>query len=99
MDDLLTKTGGDVRLIEKELGITANDWYDKLFDKVEPTVLLRFDIDNPMQLRVPKGNEETADVLLWKPRGKNAGGWDEAVIDPLPLTEDLLNNAKQIQIK
>jgi hypothetical protein len=59
----------------------------------------RFDIDKPLQLRVPTGNEATADILLWKPKGKNAGGWSEAVIDPLPLTKNLLNNAKQIKIK
>ena len=47
----------------------------------------------------PVADEATADALLWKPRGNNAGGWNEAVIDPLPLTEDLLNNAQQIQIK
>lgn len=99
MDALLARTGGDVKLIEKELGIPENNWYNDLFETDKPTVLVRIDIDNPQGIRMASGNEKTANEL-WISGGKNSGGWNEAVINPIPLTGDIWkNNIREIVVK
>ena len=77
MDNLLSKTGNDVRKITTELGIDASEWAGR--------DLVRIDILDPKSLnvRMPSGNELGANNK-WIPGGKTSGGRPEAVIDNIP---------------
>lgn len=78
MDDLITKSHGEISIIEQELGIPAGNWK---FHKI-----VRIDIPKPRKLhiRIPSGNEVGANDL-WIPGGKLPNGYSESVIDPIPL--------------
>ncbi len=87
MDELLLKTGGDISLIEKELGIPAGTWSNRINDPLKPDKLVRIDINNSQNhnLRMATGREDGANTL-WLPGGKTSEGFSEAVIDPIPIT-------------
>ena len=87
MDDLLLKAGGNLSVIEKELGIPFGLWKNK--------ELVRINISKPreLNLRIPSGNESGANNL-WLPGGKLPKGYNEAVINQIPAgkyTETILN--------
>lgn len=77
IDKLLRDTGGDISLIEKELGIPSGSWAGK--------EIVRIDIPNPQSigLRMPSGNESGANPL-WIPGGRLPNGKAEAVVDVIP---------------
>lgn len=74
-DDMIARSGGDVRRLETMLGL-------------DPGALgsspVRVDVPAPSGLRVPSGNELGANSY-WKPGGVTSGGIPEATIDPTPL--------------
>lgn len=74
VDDLIEKTGGDPRAMERELGLP-----DGFFDSNK---VVRVDIDHPgdFGLRMPSGNEAGANDQ-WIPGGLLPNGVSEAVID------------------
>ncbi len=74
VDDLIAKTGGDPRAMERELGLP-----DGFFDTNQ---VVRVDVDNPRDfgLRMPSGNEAGANDQ-WLPGGLLPNGVSEAVID------------------
>lgn len=74
MDNLLSKSGGSLSYIEKELGIPDGWW--------KGTELVRIDITNPTKLRIPNGNESGANDL-WLPGGKLPTGYLESVVDAI----------------
>lgn len=76
VDNLLATTGGDISLIEKELGIPEGSWAGK--------ELVRIDIPDTKasNIRVPSGNEAGANVE-WIPGGELPTGQREAVVDQL----------------
>ncbi len=76
-DAVIARTGGDPRLMEKELGLTDGYLGEK------PNLIA---IDNPSGLRVPSGNETGANEH-WIPGGFTSGGVREAVVDPIPPTD------------
>ncbi|MCB2377404.1 DUF6531 domain-containing protein [Hymenobacter sp. BT635] len=82
IDGVLSRSNGDVALIEKELGIKPgpNGWQGK-------GGIVRVDIQNPekFNLRMPNGNEGGANEL-WEPGGFVPGGSPEAVVDPIPAS-------------
>lgn len=82
MDRLLKQANGDVRVIEKTLGIPKNLWRKKL-SKGDRLLRINFTPTKDSNLRIPDGNEIGADGLLWKPGGKTINGLDEAVVNPL----------------
>lgn len=86
MDALLAKTGGDIDLIQIELGIPDNIWKNAINDPGKPTKLVRIDIHDPIGLRMALGKESTANKL-WIPGGKTPEGWNEAVVNPFPKTD------------
>ena len=77
LDSLLKKANGDMRVVEKELGIPEGAWQGK--------ELARIDIPNPrdINLRMPTGNEDGANEL-WLPGGKLPTGYSEAVVNSIP---------------
>jgi hypothetical protein len=77
MDDVLRKAGGDVSVVEKELGIPKGVWQGE--------ELVRIDIPSPGKhdLRMPTGNELGANPE-WLPGGKLPTGFDEAVTNQIP---------------
>ena len=79
VDDLLKRTGGDVSKIEKELGIPAGKWTERIENGNQ---LMRFDInkENLKDLRMSTGNESGANEE-WLPGGYTPRGNSEAVID------------------
>ncbi len=76
-EGIIKRTGGDPRLMEKELGLNAGDLGDK------PNLIT---IDNPGGLRVPSGNETGANEH-WVRGGYTSGGIREAVVDPIPPSD------------
>ncbi|MGQ1892062.1 hypothetical protein ACT29H_16620, partial [Thermophagus sp. OGC60D27] len=87
MDDLLTKTGGDITKIEKELGIPEGLW--------EGQELSRIDIPDLSDLnkRMSSGNEIGANEL-WMPGGKTPAGYSEVVVDQIPKGKYIENPIK-----
>jgi hypothetical protein len=87
MDNLLTKTGGDISKIEKELGIPEGLW--------EGQELSRIDISDLSNLnkRMPSGNEIGANEL-WMPGGKTPAGYSEVVVDQIPKGKYIENPIK-----
>ncbi len=75
---MLRKANGDVRIIEKELGIDPGAWQGK-------GGIYRIDVNNPenFNLRLPSGNEAGANSN-WVPGGYTSGGKPEAVTNPIP---------------
>jgi len=80
IDDVLLKAGGNVSIIEEELGIPNGAWQDK-------GGIYRIDIQSPesFNLRIPNGSEAGANVL-WEPGGYTSGGEIEAVTDAIPIS-------------
>jgi len=78
MDALMTRTGGDIGKIERELGIDPGEWQ-------QYGQLSRVDVPDPrsLNLRIPNGNESGANPN-WLPGGKLPGGGSEAVVDKIP---------------
>ena len=77
MDGMLARAGGNIAVLEKELGIPAGAWQGK--------ELVRIDVPSPrsLGLRLPSGNEAGANAL-WIPGGKLPTGQLEAVVDAIP---------------
>lgn len=73
-DQLLARTNGDKRALEKALGLPDN--------ALETSTLVRIDIPAPrdLNLRIPSGREAGANEF-WIPGGKLPDGSSEAVID------------------
>ena len=88
MDDLLIKTGGDISLIETELGIPTGTWNNRINDPLKPDKLIRVDIKKSKNhnLRMATGNEDAANDL-WLPGGKTPKNHLEAVINPVSASE------------
>jgi hypothetical protein len=83
LDDLLKATGGNIALIEKELGIPDGAW--QLTKDGKPRQLVRIDIAKvrDLNLRMPTGREAGANEL-WLPGGRLPTGYREAVVDRIP---------------
>ncbi len=91
MDDLLQRTGNNVAMIEKELGIPEGTWSNRINDPLKPDKLVRIDVKNSKNhnLRMASGNEDGANSL-WLPGGKTPEGLSEAVIDPISASQTSL---------
>ena len=72
-DDLIVQSGGDVRKLEKLLGLD---------DGYLGTTPYRIDVESPSGLRMSDGNELGANEY-WIPRGKTSGGVTEATVDQI----------------
>lgn len=74
MDDLISKSSGNLNYVENQLGIPQNSWKN--------STIIRIDIQKPKKhhLRIPSGNETGANEL-WIPGGKLPNGYRESVID------------------
>ncbi|MEM5549089.1 RHS repeat-associated core domain-containing protein, partial [Pseudoalteromonas fuliginea] len=77
MDGILTRSSGDMALIEEELGIPAGGW------QKNEMVIIEVSDPNKHNVRIPTGREDGANEL-WLPGGKLPTGHDEAVIDAIP---------------
>ena len=73
VDDVITQSAGDLRLIEKKLGLPEQYLSSGDIQLAE--------IPNPTGLRMPSGNERGANVQ-WIPGGQTSGGIPEAIIEP-----------------
>lgn len=73
-DELLARTAGDPRALERALGLPEG--------QLDGQTLMRVDFDRPaeLDLRMPSGNEAGANEL-WIPGGRLPDGSAEAVID------------------
>lgn len=80
-DDVIGRSGGDVRTIEKLLGLSKGDLGD---------APVRIEIPNPTGLRMPSDNEAGANKF-WLPGGYTSGRIPEAAIDPTPLNQAIIN--------
>lgn len=74
---MLSRSNGDVLVIETQLGIPSGAWQGK--------DLVRIDILAPRELglRMPSGNESRANPL-WIPGGELPTGQLEAVVNSIP---------------
>jgi hypothetical protein len=72
-DNLIAQAGGDVNKLTDLLGLNRGDL---------GTSPYRINIDNPLGLRMPDGNEAGANIN-WIPGGKTSGGIFEATIDQI----------------
>lgn len=81
---LLARTAGDKRAMEKALGLPE--------DFLESNTLVRVDIPAPreLNLRIPSGNEAGANEF-WIPGGKLPNGDSEAVIDAGAISAKIFN--------
>jgi hypothetical protein len=77
---VLSRSNGDVGLLEKEMGIEAGPWGWQ-----GKGGIVRIDVQNPenLNLRMALGNEGGANKL-WEPGGFVPGGSPEAVVDQIP---------------
>ncbi len=73
-DELIRSSRGDVRKLEKMLGLNSGDLGNNP---------VRVDIHDNKSLRIPNGNEYGANEK-WVPGGTTKGGIPEAVVDPIP---------------
>ncbi len=87
MNNLISKTGGDIAKIEKELCIPEGFWQGE--------ELVRIDIDDLSDLnkRIPSGKETGANEF-WIPGGKTPTGYLEIVIDQIPKGKYIENTIK-----
>jgi hypothetical protein len=75
-DELMTKTGGDLSLIEKELALKEGTLTG------DNAVIAWIKKEDFSDIKMPSGREAGANPDLWIPGGKTAnGGWSEAVMD------------------
>jgi hypothetical protein len=75
-DKLMTKTGGDLSLIEKELALKEGTLTG------DNAVIAWIKKEDFSDIRMSSGRETGANPDLWIPGGKTAnGGWSEAVMD------------------
>lgn len=75
---LLDKTGGDIAKIEEALGVPAGAWDG------QPLLLIQIPTPEALNLRIPSGNEASANEF-WLPGGFTSGGEAEAIVDPVPI--------------
>ena len=87
-DDIVIKSGGDIKKIESLLGLNPGDLGD---------TPVRIDIYNPTGLRMPSGNEPGANEF-WLPGGKTSGGIPEAVIDQTPVSEAIISKLNDVNL-
>jgi hypothetical protein len=80
---ILNETGGNVRKIEKRLGMHEGDLGDN-------PVFGVFERESVGEIKMPSGREGGADKDLWIPGGKTSGGTTEAVVDLSENTTFLL---------
>jgi hypothetical protein len=72
----MTKTGGDLSLIEKELALKEGTLTG------DNAVIAWIKKEDFSDIKMPSGREAGANPDLWIPGGKTAnGGWSEAVMD------------------
>jgi hypothetical protein len=74
-DALIQQAGGDISKLEDLLGLNRGDLGPNPF---------RIDVNNPIGLRMPSGNEPGANEF-WIPGGKTSGGIFEATVDQIQL--------------
>jgi hypothetical protein len=74
-DSLFTQSGGDLSIIEKQLGLPSG------YLKSADTVAIYIKPTDLKGLRMPSGNESGALPAEWIPGGYTKGGTPEAVID------------------
>lgn len=72
---LLKETNGDLRKIEKKIGLKEG-YLDN-----DDTMIALIEKKDLKDIRMPIGNEGGADPELWMQRGKTSGGVSEAVMD------------------
>jgi len=77
IDDLYTRTGGDIRAVERELGLPSG-----YFDNAQVAV-----IDKP-KVQMPSGNERGANDQ-WVPGGYTSGGIPEATLPGVISVNDV----------
>jgi len=82
---ILKETKGNVREVEKRLGMHKGDLGDN-------PVFGVFDRESVGEIKIPSGREGGADVDLWIPGGKTSGGTSEAIVDLSGNTTFLLIN-------
>ncbi|MFK8273031.1 hypothetical protein [Capnocytophaga canimorsus] len=81
INDLLTKSNGNISVIEKALGIPKGDWQNR-------GGLYKIDMLNPFEhnLRLPTSDSSGANELFVE-GGKTIGGISEGVVDPVRITD------------
>ncbi len=91
IDQVLSKAGGDISIVEMELGIDVGGWQNQ-------KGIFRVDVLNPanLELRIPNGNEIAANEF-WHPGGFTSGGAKEAVVNQIPKTPDNVEIYKVIK--
>ena len=89
-DRVIEEAGGDISIIERELGFPSGYFKDG-------GGLVRIDVDNVdgLNLRLPSGNETGANAL-WIPGGRTSGGVPEAITNTIPLER---TNISRIEVK
>lgn len=92
VNEVLLRTGGDMALIEKELGIPEGDWQG------QEMVVIEIDTPKNVNLRMPTGRESGANEL-WLAGGKLPTGHDEAVTDAIPQSAYKEMSIKDATIK
>lgn len=80
VNEILLRTGGDMEMIETELGIPTGTW------KGQEMVIIEIEDPKSADLRIPSGNEEGANEL-WLVGGQLPTGHDEGVTDSIPKGE------------
>lgn len=74
VDRILARADGDLRVVERELGLPDGMFGDG------PVTVVDFPDATPDDIRIPSGNETGASDL-WEPGGKTSGGVPEGVLD------------------
>ena len=80
-DELIANSGGSVDKLEHSLGLSPGDLGD---------APIKIDINNPEGLRMLSGNEFGANSY-WLPGGRTSGGIPEATIEPVKVSEAIIN--------
>ncbi|MCB9234811.1 MAG: DUF4157 domain-containing protein [Bacteroidia bacterium] len=81
IDDVVSKAGGDMRVVESEMGFADGSWGNQ--------GLYRIDVPNPQNVRIPNGMEEGANEF-WHPGGITSGGVAETVVDQIPKADAII---------
>ncbi len=91
-NQLMKETNGDLRILEKKLGL--EDGYLSNSDSI--TVYIpKSEFKN---LKIPSGNENGANQF-WKPGGKTSGGISEAVMDLSKIKNGVIMDLKKLAIR
>ncbi|GAA6171761.1 RHS repeat-associated core domain-containing protein [Colwellia sp. KU-HH00111] len=80
VNEMLSRTNGDMGMIETELGIPGGTWQG------QEMVVIEIADPKSVNLRIPSGNEEGANEL-WLAGGQLPTGHDEGVTDSIPKGE------------